>query len=68
MNETKILKSLESEIDLLRQALDKIEPDWERQTLGQFADEKGLISESVCLPIRAAVNLLTRSEVDIKST
>ncbi|NJM53606.1 MAG: hypothetical protein HC846_09575 [Blastocatellia bacterium] len=56
--EKEVLNILENEIKILKQLLFEVAPDWEQKTLEQFSNEDGFIVKSVCLPIRAAINLI----------
>lgn len=44
------------EINLLRTTLDQVNPNWEIGMLKEFSDTNGVLTESVCLPIRAAIS------------
>lgn len=50
------------EIDLLRTTLNQVNPNWEIETLKEFSDTNGILIESVCLPIRAAINHICQKE------
>jgi hypothetical protein len=50
------------EINLLRKTLDQVNPNWEIETLKEFSDNNGVLTESVCLPIRAAINYICQKE------
>jgi hypothetical protein len=61
--DTKFENVLKTEIELLKSVLDEINPNWEIETMKALqTDENGLISESVCLPIRAAIILISPKE------
>lgn len=50
------------EINLLKTTLDEVNPNWEIEMLKQFSDTNGVLTESVCLPIRAAINHICQKE------
>ncbi len=58
MNNKQTLEKLNSEIKELQEMLDEVNPTWLVEMLREHTDENGLISESVCIPIRAAIKLL----------
>lgn len=50
------------EIDLLRTTLDQVNPNWEIETLKEFSDNNGVLTASVCLPIRASINHICQKD------
>lgn len=60
--EKEIYELLIKEINLLRTVLDQVNPAWEIETLKEFSDTNGVLTDSVCLPIRAAINYISHKE------
>ncbi len=62
MTDTQILEKLQNEISELKEILDEKHPHWFDDTIQKFVDEKGDLAISVCVPIRAAINLLRQNK------
>lgn len=60
--EKEIYELLSKEIDLLKTVLDQVNPAWEVETLNEFSDTNGVLTDSVCLPIRAVINYISQKE------
>lgn len=58
MTDNQTLEKLQEEISFLKETLDKIYPNWFDDTIRDYADLDGTISESICIPIRAAIKAL----------
>lgn len=56
------------ELNFLRTVLDQVNPNWETETLKEFSDTNGLLTDSVCIPIRAAINHIFQNEGIIVSS
>lgn len=56
------------ELNFLRTVLDQVNPNWEIETLKEFSDTNGLLTDSVCIPIRAAINHISQNEGIIVSS
>ena len=63
-----IYELLINELNLLRTALDQVNPNWEIETLKEYSDANGLLTDSVCIPIRAAINHIFQNEGIIVSS
>lgn len=57
MTDNQTLEKLQNEISYLEEILSEINPNWFDDTIREYA-ENGIVSDSICVPIRAAIKLL----------
>jgi len=55
MTDSQIVEKLQNEISELKKTLNEIYPNWFDDTIRDYSDSNDIVSESVCIPIRAAI-------------
>jgi len=66
MAQEEIIKTMSGEIKLLEDTLDEINPNWFNETISGFTDADGMLSASVCVPVRCAIKLLKEQKNEQK--
>lgn len=58
MTQEEIIQMMASEIKLLKDALDEINPNWFNETILGFTDADAMLATAVSVPVRCAIKFL----------